>query len=62
MENTEITDIAEDCLQDFRNVIAAPLYYTEANEDGSFSVCRTNLGENLYSIIIKNIEKYNKCT
>lgn len=53
-------EIAESCIEDFRKVVASPLYYTEYNEDGSISYSKTNLGEQLYDIIVKNCEKHLK--
>lgn len=53
-------EIAESCIEDFRKVVASPLYYTEYNEDGSISISKTEFAEKLYDIIVKNCEKHLK--
>lgn len=50
-------EVAEKCIEDFKNEIHAPLTYTEATEDGSRILSYTDFGQRLYDVIYNNVKK-----
>jgi hypothetical protein len=59
MENTTAIacEIAERCIDEFKNNMGAPLTYTESCEDGTRILNYTDFGQKLYDIIYKNVKQ-----
>ena len=51
-------EFTEECMKDLKEVIHAPLYYTEVADDGSRSLQLTDFGSNIYDILYLNFKKH----
>jgi hypothetical protein len=51
-------EFTEDCMNDLKKIIHAPLYYTEVGEDGSRTLALTDFGSNIYDILYNNFKKH----
>lgn len=59
MENKTLKacEFTESCMQELKNIIHSPLYYTEVGEDGSRTLLLSDFGEQIYDSIYKNYLK-----
>lgn len=59
MENNTIKacEFTESCMQELKNIIHSPLYYTEVGEDGSRTLALSTFGESIYEILFNNYIK-----
>lgn len=44
-------EFAEECVEEFKKIIHAPLFYTEIEEDGSRTTSYTTFGQKLFDIV-----------
>lgn len=51
-------EFVEDCMRDLKQIIHAPLYYTEVGEDGSRTLELTDFGEKIYDILYSNFKDH----
>ena len=51
-------EFTEECMNDLKEVIHAPLYYTEVQEDGSRTLELSDFGSRIYDILYLNFKKH----